>query len=431
MAKKPAKKPAKKTTKKPGKKPAKKKAEEGEDFIGKLKKLKADSKSPSIIADTLEKLEALEKENLDLKEKLEENTDNLKKTTKEKEDLGSKLSMKADDVAELKRDNYQLSTENKALRTKMEEIEVAGKEGDLSKASAITKSLVEDLQKKLTIKKKQVSQLQTKVSNLESQLNDISEGKAPSQSEVKIEPPKITEGAPESEQPTSIDKGLLDNLSSELSKKKTQVRDMQLKIKNLTEEKESLNDQLEEIKRRQSGDFVAPVEESSKPVEKAVTSESESRTLDILIQDLQSDLNKYKKVIVKLKKENAELKSAGGAPAPVDTGETKQLKAENETLKAEIVNLEKKLMVKAKETPATGDSDDKIQELENEIDERDKIIKELKASRTAEVESSGAVPMTGLVDDLQSKINKLKAALKEKNKVIEELKKSGQLTFKR
>ncbi len=97
----------------------------------------------------------------------------------------------------------------------MEEIEVAGKDGDLSKASAITKSLVEDLQKKLTIKKKQVSQLQTKVGNLESQLNDLSEGKTPQQAEVKIETPKITEGAPGSEQPTSIDKGLLDNLSSE------------------------------------------------------------------------------------------------------------------------------------------------------------------------------------------------------------------------
>ena len=391
--------------------------------------MKADSKSPSIIADTLEKLEALEKENLDLKEKLEENVANLTKTTKEKEDYKMKLSRKNDDVSELRRESAQLSTENKALRTKMEEIEVAGKDGDLSKASAITKSLVEDLQKKLTVKKKQVSQLQTKVGNLESQLNDLSEGKTPQQAEVKIETPKITEGAPGSEQPTSIDKGLLDNLSSELSKKKTQVRDMQLKIKKLTEENESINSQLEEIKRRQGTDL--PVEETPKPIEKVKTSESESKTLDILIQDLQSDLNKYKKVIVKLKKENAELKKSGGAPVAVDTGEIKALQAENESLKDEIVNLEKKLLVKAKEAPASGGGDEKIQELEDEIKERDKLIRELKASKPAEAATSGSVPMTGLIDDLQSKINKLKAALKEKNKVIEELKKSGQLTFKR
>lgn len=418
--------------KKPAEKPAKEKAEkeeEGEDFISKLKKMKSDTKSPSVIAETLEKLETLEKENTDLKEKIENDAEALKNVTKEKEDLGNKFSMKADEISELKRENYQLITENKAFRSKMEEIEAAAKDGDLSTASAMSKSLVEDLQKKLTKKKKQVSDLQNKVNTLESQINNLKEGKAPSQDVVEETPP-VKE--PETEKASSIDKGLLDELSAELTKKKTLVRDFEVKIKKLTEEKESLNKQLEELKRGQDTDQVVPVEETPPPAAKAKNPAIESKTLDILIQDLQSDLNKYKKAIVKLKKENADLKKVQGkGDATVDDKEIKALKAENKSLKDEIVNLEKKLMAKAKEAPSGGVDADKITELEDELKERDKIIKELKASKTAEAPAPGGGSMTGLVDDLQSKINKLKLALKEKNKIIDELQKEGKFTIKR
>ena len=41
-----------------------------EDFVGMLKRMKTDMKSPSVIGDALDKLEVLQKENEQLKEQL-------------------------------------------------------------------------------------------------------------------------------------------------------------------------------------------------------------------------------------------------------------------------------------------------------------------------------------------------------------------------
>ena len=190
-----------------------------EDFISKLKKMKSDSKSPSIIGDTLEKIEALEKQNEELKEKIE------------------------------KRDEL---------------------------LHGLEKTLEQNIGEKDDLKK----DLTNKISDLENN-----------------------------------------------------IKDLESKITKLTEENVSLNKELVEMKEKSPGDSVTPVEELVKPES---TSES-SKTLEILCQDLQSDLNRYKKAVEKLKKENQTLK---GTQKTGDTSgiseEVAELKKENEMLNNEI-----------------------------------------------------------------------------------------------
>ncbi|MFX0186262.1 MAG: hypothetical protein ACFE8A_00850 [Candidatus Hodarchaeota archaeon] len=302
-----------------------------EDFISKLKKMKSDSKSPSVIAETLEKIEALEKQNIELKEKIDKNVD-LVRSSEEilKKTVGEK-------------DNLKL-----------------------------------DLKKK----NEHILELEHSIKSLESQV---------------------------------------DNLMSELSKKKSQLLDLKNEIKSLSEDNESLNRQLARAKEKLSVDYDIPVEEP----EKLKTTSASSKTLEILVQDLQTDLNRYKRLIEKLKKENAELKLAqetGGAPGESDI--IKNLKKENELLKKKISKLEESLDKEATLAFEAEAADTKIKELEDELKERDDMIRKLEAPKTAEATTTDSGPMSGLIEDLQSKINKLKLALKEKNKIIEDLKKS-------
>ncbi|MFW9899105.1 MAG: hypothetical protein ACFFDO_07580 [Candidatus Thorarchaeota archaeon] len=303
-----------------------------EDFISKLKKMKSDSKSPSVIAETLEKIEVLEKQNIELKEKIDKNVD---------------------------------------LVRSSEEI--------------LKKTVGEKDHLKLDLKKKNehISELENSIKSLESQV---------------------------------------DNLMSELSKKNSQLLDLKNEIKSLSEDNESLNRQLARAKEKLSVDYGIAVEEP----EKLKTTSARSKTLEILVQDLQTDLNRYKRLIEKLKKENAELKIAqetGGAS--VESDRIKDLKKENEILKKKISKLEESLEKEATLALEAGTTNTKIKELEDELEERDTMIRELKASKTAEATTPDSGPMSGLIEDLQGKINKLKLALKEKNKIIEDLKKSN------
>jgi chromosome segregation ATPase len=302
-----------------------------EDFISKLKKMKSDSKSPSVIAETLEKIEALEKQNIELKEKIDKNVD-LVRSSEEilKKTVGEKDNLKVD----------------------------------------------------LKKKNEHISGLENTIKSFESQV---------------------------------------DNLTYEISNKNSQLLDLQNEIKSLSVDNESLNRQLARSKEKLSVDNGIPIEELEKP---KPTSAS-SKTLEILVQDLQTDLNRYKRVIEKLKKENAELKipqETGGAP--VESYKIKDLKKENEILKKKISKLEKSLEKEATLAFEAEAADNKIKELEDELEERDNMIRELEASKTAEATTPDSSPMSGLIEDLQGKINKLKLALKEKNKIIEDLKKS-------
>ena len=280
-----------------------------EDFISKLKKMKSDSKSPSVIAETLEKIEALEKQNEELKRKIDKNVG---------------LVHSSEEILE----------------------QTIGEKDNLREDLANNKKYILDLENNMKL--------------------------------------------------------------------------LESKIKTLTEENESLNKQLAEAKEKYTDDYIIPVEESVKPES---TSES-SKTLEILVQDLQADLNKYKKAVVKLKNEIAELKETQkiGDPSGMSKKIT-ELKKENEMLKNEISKLKETLEKKATEAFEVQATDSMIKELQEELKEREEVIRELKTTKAAEATIPSNGPMSGLIEDLQGKINRLKLALKEKNKIIDDLQK--------
>lgn len=338
-----------------------------EDFISKLKKMKSDSKSPSVIAETLEKIEALEKQNIELKEKINKNVEIVHDSEKIlKKTVGEKDQLKQD----------------------------------------------------LTKKNELITKLENKIRTLESQVNTLTNDKEALESELNSKLAE-TRKEPSEHAAPPVDKELIDNLSSELSKKKSQILDLQIKIKSLTEENEALNKQITNAKAKYTRDKVVLGE---KPGKTEINSAG-SKTLEILVQDLQSDMNKYKRIIDKLKQENTDLKEAqkiSGISA--ETDKIEELNKENETLKDEILKLENLL---EKETILASEMRDaaiRVKELEDELKEKDNIIMELKNSKVAKIPIESGAPMSGLIEDLQGKINKLKLALKEKNKTIEDLK---------
>ena len=112
-------------------------------------------------------------------------------------------------------------------------------------------------------------------------------------------------------------------------------------INELLEENKSLNEQLLEKLKSLPIDYVVPVETIKEPEVKLQSTQSPSTTLELLCQDLQSDLNRAKGVIKQLTEEKSELKMAldkGGFQLEPD--EVKELKKENEDLKKRLAKLE-------------------------------------------------------------------------------------------
>jgi DNA repair exonuclease SbcCD ATPase subunit len=174
-------------------------------------------------------------------------------------------------------------------------------------------------------------------------------------------------------------------------------------------------------------DYVVPVEPPKPTVIKPQSSQPSAQTLEILCQDLQSDLNKYKRIVDKLNKEKSELQSAiqnGGIK--LEPEEIKQLKKENEELKNELSQVQISLQKKSQEpviTPQLNELENTVSNLQQQLHEKDHLISELKTKEQPQpVVPKG--PMSDLVEDLQNKINKLKITIDEKNKIIESLKSS-------
>jgi len=150
-------------------------------------------------------------------------------------------------------------------------------------------------------------------------------------------------------------------------------------------------------------------------------------TLEILCQDLQADLNKYKRIVESLTKEKSELKEnieSGGFK--LEPEEIKELKKENEELRTELSQLQETLHEKTKTTPQTlslVEAERLAEDLQEQLKLKDKLIRELKISSQTQIIAPKG-PMSGLVGELQNNINKLKIALEEKNIIIEKLKSS-------
>jgi len=374
--------------------------EKVEDFISLWrKKMENEMKKPSVIGDTLERIKDVEKENEDLRNKIKQNIDLLsrteiviKETIEENERLKEQLKQKpiGSSVA-----NEIIKQENIKLKEKIKQLERMNLEKD----------------EELNEKEREIAELRIE-----------------SYSTLRQQEPIVSDS--ESTSPNA----LIEELQSELSKKKIMIiefeESIEAKDKNineLMEENKSLNEQLIEKLKKLPIDYVVPVEETKNSDVTSQPNQSSSTTLELLCQDLQSDLNRAKGMIKKLTDEKLELKHAlesGGFQ--LEPEEIKELKRENEDLKHEVSKLQDSLKLKTKiPQPAifTKDIEYEIKDLQEQLKEKDNLIAKLKIPRPAQkIVPSG--PMADLIEDLQNNINKLKLTIEEKNKIIEELKSS-------
>ncbi|MEJ2295244.1 MAG: hypothetical protein P8Y23_10805 [Candidatus Lokiarchaeota archaeon] len=212
---------------------------------------------------------------------------------------------------------------------------------------------------------------------------------------------------------------IIEELKSELTKYKNHITDLEKEILEEKTQNEELQKQLVEKLKPLPANYVLPIEKSKPDLPSNVP-------LETLCQDLQSDLNKYKKIIGKLKQENTALGSAlENKGLHLNEGDIQKLQQENEALKSDIASLQKQLEIEQKAMLPSPDSDnleEKVTELELKLKEKDNIITELKLNKI-EPQAITTGPMVSLVDELQKNINKLKLTIKEKDKELEELSK--------
>ncbi|MFX1441918.1 MAG: hypothetical protein ACFFHV_00765 [Promethearchaeota archaeon] len=412
-----------------------------EDFVGMLKRMKTEMKSPSVIGDALEKIEMLQKENEQLKEQLNKSINLihsseqvLQKALDEKERIkdDGKTAMEklGEDVIELKNKVKELQNvlldKTEELQQKEKQIselkitvETASSELEAKKKtmpqtdSAISQALVEDLSSELSKRKVQISDYENQIKNLKAQIESLIHENEMYKSKGEII-------APPSE------------ISPELAKKDRYIYELEEKIRNLeqhiselAEENANLKKDVTEQQSALDVDYVIPVVEATTTAKKPEPAPTSVSTLEALCQDLQSDLNRSKRIMDSLKTENKELKKALESQGiSTDYQEINNLRNENISFKARILELEKTLEEQPLEISLSPDSENRIKELENQLNEKDILINELKTSEaTQPVAQSG--PMSNLVEDLQARINKMKIALNEKDKIIEDLKRKG------
>jgi chromosome segregation ATPase len=376
--------------------------EKVEDFISLWrKKMETEMKKPSVIGDTLERIKDVEKENEDLRNKIKQNIDLLSRTEKviketieENERLKEQLKQKpiGSSVA-----NEIIKQENIKLKEKIKQIERLNLEKD----------------EELNEKEREIAEL-------------IIESYS-TQRQPEPTPSIVTDSE------STVTNALIEELQSELSKKKLVITEFEksnktkdIKINELMEENKSLNEQLLEKLKSLPIDYVVPVETIKEPEIKSQSTQSPSTTLELLCQDLQSDLNRAKGIIKQLTEDKSELKQAlekGGFQ--LEPNEIKELKKENDDLRNEISKLQNSLKLKSEETkPAVivDNFEDKVKDLQKQMKEKDTLITKLQMLKPDQKAIPG--PMANLIEDLQNRINKLKLTLEEKNKIIEELKSS-------
>jgi len=350
--------------------------EKVEDFISLWKKkLSSEDKSPSVIGDTLNKMSSLKQENEELRKKIAQNLDLISRSEEViRKAVGEKEKLK------LEKEEAILEVNIRLKDLEQENLELSNK----------VKSMV-----KLLLEKDE------EIKNQENQLSRL-KGTGVSSDSI-------------------INQSLIDDLKSELSRKTSQISELELKISGLTDENEVLHHQLVEKIKNLPIDYVIPVEDIE--VIKPQPPETHSLPLEQLCQDLQTDLNKYKKVIEKLTNDKSQLKQAlENKGYKFDVEEIASLRTENEVLKKDLEDLQKSLK---KETMAASqesnlDFESKIKELEIKLREKEDLITQLKLSQAPQtITDSG--PMAELVEDLQKNINKLKASLMEKDQKIAEL----------
>ncbi len=370
--------------------------EKVEDFISLWrKKMETEIKKPSVIGETLEKMKEMEDENEQLRNKIKENIELITRTEK----------IITSTIEENERLKVQLQQAGTTSGTNVSNIQQENIE---------LNNKVINLEKNLTEKEVELQARNHEITDLKTKLEVASR----SLESVNSTPPEAS---------SEITNALINDLKSELSKKKSQIDDLEKNISDLKEENQALNEELMEKMKKLPIDYVVPVEPPKSSVIRPQSNQPSAQTLEILCQDLQTDLNKYKRIVDKLNKEKSELESAiesGGIK--LEPNELKELKKENEALKDELSKVQISLQKKSKETtltPQISELENANSKLQEQLNEKDRLISELKTKEQPQpVVHKG--PMADLVEDLQNKINKLKITIDEKNKIIESLKSS-------
>ena len=355
------------------------------DFISLWKKKITTENTSSLIGESIKKIESLQKENEDLRKKI---SANINLITRSEEILKSVVNEKE----KLKVEKEEAVAE---ISIKMNELEVENSELS-SKATSMIKLLLEK-DEEIKAKDSLISQLQTT-------------------------------GISTSGPTTPINSALVEELQSDLNKRKSNATNLESKISALSEEINSLNKQLVEKMKEDPVDYVLQVEPPKTPeptVIKPLPHEPSSMPLEILCKDLQSDLTKYKRVIEKLTEEKSQLKNALEEKGfQFSSQDLESLKEENKSLKKDLEEIQSSLVVRDIEATkiATQNIEQKIIDLESKIREKEAIIADLKLSQLAP-NTVSAGSMSELVENLQKNINKLKSIITEKDKRISELNK--------
>jgi len=353
--------------------------EKVEDFISLWKKKMEteNNNRPSVIGETMNKLEILQRENQELRQKIAENVqligkteEILKKAAQEKEQLKTE---KEQSLQGIKIRMTQMEAENAELSNKV---------------------------------KNMVQLIMEKDQEINSLHNTIAELQKADQNNLNL--------------------AMIEELKSELTKYKNHITDLEREILEKKNENEELQKQLVEKVKSLPADYVVPIETPKPALTKPNPPENRALPLETLCQDLQSDLNRYKKIIEKLKQEKSELRTTLESKGiQLKSGDIQKLQKENEVLKNDIATLQDQISLEQNTQKSSVNSeilDQRITELELKLQEKDKIITELKLNQVEQKEIP-AGPMSGLVDDLQKNINKLKLTIKEKDKEIAELSK--------
>ncbi len=325
-----------------------------------------------------------------------------------------------------------LQKENELLRSKITaNIELITKSEDILKKAVEEKEklkrekdeAVTEIDIKLTELTKQNSELENKVNSMVKLLLEKDE-------EIKSKNKLISNLQATARSPGTVDStsndALVEELRTQIIDKNSIIQNLEIKISDLTKEIEKINEEQVENLRAKPVDYVVGVSSPEPAVIKPLPPESSSKPLEILIQDLQSDLTKYKRIIDKLKQEKTELKSVlEGEGQIFSEQDLEELKKENDSLKKDLEDMQKSISAGKKEAVPvdTSQFDQQITNLENKLREKDSVIADLKLSAISPTEVAGN-PMAELVENLQKNINKLKATINEKDSIISELNKT-------
>lgn len=367
-----------------------------EDFVSLWrKKMMNEPDKPSAIGETLKRIQEVEEENQQLRNKIQANIDLITRTEEvvrntivENERLKEELK-KSGSIGG--RNGSTIQQENLDLSNKVKNLTISLTERD----------------KVLSLKDKEIAELKERLNEATTAVQFMAETA--------------------SEEPPEVSKALIEDLQSELSKKRTHISELEQKITTLNNEITTLNEQLIEKEKKASVDYVIPVETPKSSVIKPQPAQTSSETLEILCQDLQADLNKYKRIVDKLNQEKSNLQQTiekGGFQ--LEPEEIKELKAENKALKAEISQVQETLREQSKSTVdklSLVESERLVEDLQTQLKLKDQVIADIKSSAQPQIATPQG-PMSSLVEDLQKTINKLKISLEEKNKIIDELKTS-------